>query len=174
MSQQVQVTVTCPKCGKQYQEKLFRTVWGEHESMRNAVMNDNINICKCPHCGYSFHAPMAMMYVDVQKRFAVWWEPEYDSNIEETTAAFAKMLGAGNFYETAPRITDWDEFKDTIKKYYSGELKGQSDEVTRRQDAVFSAMAKNFSTNSHKKNNSGCMVVALAVFALIGGFIILM
>lgn len=43
MSQQVQVTVTCPKCGIQYQEKLFRTVWGEHESMRNAVMNDNIN-----------------------------------------------------------------------------------------------------------------------------------
>mgnify|MGYP006373283531 FL=1 len=76
MSQQVEITATCPKCGHQYQGKLFRTLWGENEGFRKAVMNDNINICTCPKCGHSFHAPMSMLYVDGVKQFAVWWEPE--------------------------------------------------------------------------------------------------
>lgn len=154
MSKRVEVTATCPNCGKQYQGNLFRTVWGEHDSLRSAVMNNNINILECPHCGHKFHAPLAMLYVDVVKQFAVWWEPVYDPQIDEMTAGFSKMLGHGNYYETAPRISDWEEFKETINRYYSGELKGQSEEVTRRQKKAFSNMSAEI---SKKSNRSGCL-----------------
>lgn len=175
MSQQVDIVATCPKCGKQYQKKLFRTVWGEHESIRNAVMSDNINICTCPDCGFSFHAPMAMMYVDAPAKFAVWWEPVYDSSIEEMTAGFARMLGPGNYYENAPRITDWEEFKETINKYYSGELKGQSDEVTKRQATAMTGVMENLikDLEKKKKKNSGCMVVFTMIVIVISGLIAL-
>lgn len=116
MSQRVEVTATCPNCGKQYQGNLFRTVQGEHESLRSAVMNNNINILEYPHCGHKFHVPLAMLYVDAVKQFAVWWEPVYDPQIDEMTVGFSKMLGHGNYYETAPRISDWEEFKETINR----------------------------------------------------------
>ncbi|MBV3766147.1 hypothetical protein [Phocaeicola vulgatus] len=57
-----------------------------------------------------------MLYVDAVKQFAVWWEPVYDPQIDEMTVGFSKMLGHGNYYETAPRISDWEEFKETINR----------------------------------------------------------
>lgn len=124
MSKLVDAMIKCPKCGKEYPVKLFRTVWGEHESVRNKVMNDDVNVCACPHCGYSFKAEYPFMYVDVRKGFAVWWEPVHDPDIDVDTAGYAAMFGAGSFYATAPRIANWDEFKATIQKYYNGELQG--------------------------------------------------
>lgn len=82
MSKLLDATIRCPKCGQSYPVKLFRTIWGEHESLREKVMNDEVNICTCPHCSYSFKAPFPFMYVDVVAGFAVWWEPEYDQGID--------------------------------------------------------------------------------------------
>lgn len=169
MSQQVEITATCPKCGHQYQGKLFRTLWGENEGFRKAVMNDNINICTCPKCGHSFHAPMSMLYVDGVKQFAVWWEPQYDSSINEFTEGFTKMLGHGNYYENAPRISDWEEFKDTINKYYRGELQGQSEESTRQQKQALEGIAANLSKSleSNKSNKSGCLGICLGLTIIV-------
>lgn len=168
MSKQVEVTVNCPNCGKSYNSKLFRTIWGEHESLRAMVMEDRVNILDCPHCHHKFHAPMAMMYVDVVKQFAVWWEPAYDAEIDEMTAGFSKMLGPGNFYERAPRVTDWSEFKETINKYYRGELKGQSEDVSRRQTQAMSGLLNSLAkeAQSKKTSKSGCLssiIVAVIV-----------
>lgn len=133
MSQLVDITAVCPQCGTSYSAKLFRTIWGEVEGNRTKVMEDRINIIECPHCHHKYHAPLAMMYVDVVKKFAVWWEPIHDPGIDELAYSFSAMLGPGNFYETAPRVKDWEDFKETINKYYRGELKGQSEAVTQRQ-----------------------------------------
>lgn len=177
MSQQVDVTINCPNCGKTYGTKLFRTLWGEHESLRSRVMDDRINIVECPHCHHSFHAPMAMLYVDAVQKFAVWWEPAYDAQIDEITASFSRMLGPGNYYENAPRITDWQEFKDTINKYYRGELKGQSEEVSRRQTQAMSNMLGDLAKSRQLKqpSKSGCLssvilfviVVSMATLATV-------
>ena len=124
MSKRVDATITCPGCGRQYPVKLYRTIWGEYEENRNLVMNDQINVLECPHCGFSFKAPFAFMYVDIKANFAVWWEPQHDPSVDTDTQGFARMFGAGSFYATAPRVQDWEEFKRTINRYYSGELVG--------------------------------------------------
>lgn len=124
MSKQIDATIRCPKCGHQYPVKLYRTIWGEYQENRNLVMSGNINKCTCPKCGFSFVAPYPFMYVDIKAGFAVWWVPTDDPNIETETAAYSRMFGPRSFYSTAPRITDWEEFKETIRKYYRGELIG--------------------------------------------------
>lgn len=168
MSQLVDVTVSCPNCGNSYSGKLFRTVWGEHESLRSSVMNDEINILECPHCHYSFHAPMAMLYVDAVKKFAVWWEPSYDAQIDEFTAEFSRMLGPENYYVKAPRIADWCAFKEIVNKYYRGELKGQSDEVSHGQNQTMGNMSGDLTKSDHTKktSQSGCFssVALLVIF----------
>lgn len=124
MSKRVDATITCPKCGKQYPVQLFRTIWGEHEENRNLVMNDEINVPKCPHCGFSFKAPYPFMYVDVKEGFAVWWEPQYDSGIDSDAQGYARMFGPNSYYAKAPRIADWEKFKQVIQEYYQGKLVG--------------------------------------------------
>lgn len=171
MSQQLDIIVNCPNCGNEYRAKLFRTVWGEHESLREKVMNDKINILDCPYCHHSFHAPMAMLYVDAVEKFAIWWEPTYDAQIDEITAGFSRMLGPGNYYENAPRITDWHEFKETINKYYRGELKGQSEEVSLRQNLAMNNALGNLTKHNHAKQStkSGCLslMIVFVIFASI-------
>lgn len=146
MSKRLDIEVNCPHCGQKYKATVFRTIWGEYEENRNMVINDNINIVSCPQCHFSFHAPLAMMYVDVKKNFAVWWEPYYDSSIDSDSAGYSKIFGERSYYATAPRISDWEEFKDTINKYYKGELVGGPIE---KMD--FQSLGKS------KAKNNGCL-----------------
>lgn len=158
MSKLVDATITCPHCGKQYSTKLFRTIWGENESNRNMVLNDEINVLKCPHCGYSFKAPYPFMYVDVEKGFAVWWEPQYDAGIDSDLQGYTKMFGANSYYATAPRVADWEEFKQVVREYYQGKRIGGKIE---KMDVE---ALKKIMTPQKK---SGCLGAVLLIFTTI-------
>ncbi|MBR6846830.1 MAG: hypothetical protein IKM74_01715 [Bacteroidales bacterium] len=164
MSKLVDATITCPHCGKEYPTKLFRTIWGEHDSNRNMVLNDKINVPKCPHCGFSFKAPYPFMYVDVHTGFAVWWEPQYDAGIDADAQGYAQMFGASSYYATAPRIADWDEFKQVIREYYQGKRVGGKIE---KMDV--GALKRSMET----QKKSGCLgsfvIITLASIAALGG-----
>ena len=88
------------------------------------VLSDKINVPECPHCGFSFKAQIPFMYVDVEKGFAVWWEPQYDAGIDSDSQGYAQMFGTNSYYATAPRIADWEEFKQAIRDYYHGKRVG--------------------------------------------------
>lgn len=117
------------------------------------VMEDRVNIATCPHCGHKFHLPLAMMYVDAQAGFAVWWEPNHDPGVDSDSAGYAKIFGATSYYATAPRIADWEEFKLTIRKYYRGELVGGS--ITKMDISALQSTSK--------QNGKGCLSVLLFI-----------
>lgn len=164
MSKRVKIDIVCPHCAKHYTDDFFRTYWGEDEGMRKNIMDDNVNIASCPYCGHSFHLPLAMMYVDVHVKFAVWWEPNYDAGIDSDANAYAQMFGEKSFYATAPRIADWEEFKRTINKYYRGELVGGTIEKME-----FSTIKK--AANGARK--SGCLGIALLLISCMTLFLAL-
>lgn len=91
-------------------------------------MSDKINVAKCPSCGDSTKLVFPFIYTNAKQHFAVWWEPEYDPQIDKDSAGYAGMLGEGNYLATAPRIRAWDEFKETILKFERGELKGKPEQ----------------------------------------------
>ena len=159
MSKLVDAMITCPLCGKQYPVKLFRTLWGEHQELRDKVMNDEVNVCTCPHCGHSFTALYPFMYVDVKAGFAVWWEPVPDADIDADAKEYANMFGSSSYYATAPRIADWEEFKETIRKYYRGELQGGKIE---KMD--FTTLRK----STGNSQNKGCLGL-VTLLLLMGG-----
>lgn len=164
MSKLLDATIRCPQCGHEYPVKLFRTIWGEHESLRNKVMSGDVNVCSCPHCSFSFKAPFPFMYVDVKAGFAVWWEPEYDAGIDSDTAAYASMFGPNSYYAKAPRVKDWDEFVETIRKYYRGELQGGKIEKF-----DFASLQQ----QNKKPQQKGCLGL-LVLLIVIGGCITLL
>lgn len=164
MSKQVRINIECPNCHNQYSGNFFRTIWGENTNNRQMVMNDEINIATCPHCGHKFHLPLAMMYVDVEKGFAVWWEPNHDPGIDSDTAAYRGMFGPKNFYSEAPRIADWNEFKSVINEFYDGKRIASPVDTS-----SFGSISK-----LGKTKKSGCAgVLAIAIVVTTGLILIL-
>ena len=166
MSKLVDITVTCPQCGQKYEAKVFRTLWGDGGTAeQNSLSNDNVNVVECPHCHYSFRAPLAMMYVDCKKGFAVWWEPIHDSGIDNDTIAYSNMFGADSYYAKAPRIQDCEDFKDTVKKYYTGELKANP--ITKFDINALKGVAA-----GNKSKKSGCLGFAILLIGSITSLLI--
>ena len=165
MSKQVKIAIQCPKCSHQYTGNFFRTIWGENEVNRDMVMEDRINIATCPSCGHQFHLPLAMMYVDVEKGFAVWWEPNHDPGVDSDSISYAKMFGVNSYYAKAPRISDWNEFKRVINEYYRGIRVGGPIE---KMDI------KALTGNQNKSKKRGCLGVFLAfiVFSSLFSYLI--
>jgi hypothetical protein len=151
--------MTCPHCGNQFKTTVFRSIWGEHTENRNLVMSDQINVVICPNCNRRTKVPIALMYVDINKQFAVWWEPIPDPQIDSELIEYGKMFGQGNFYQTAPRIRDWEEFKETIRKFETGILRANPIRISQQQQQAFQGAMRNMARDIKKKNrqNSGCL-----------------
>lgn len=138
MEKQIDYSISCPKCNGLVKAVVQKTVYGDMPGNLEKVMSDKINIAKCPHCGHTFQVPVSVMYANQFKRYAVWYEPTPDAEIEKTSKIWGQMLG--DFYEQAPRIPDWEMFKDTISKFESGELKIQPRETKKSSGGCLSVI----------------------------------
>lgn len=125
MSKQIEVDVNCPGCDAKSNVTLYRSIWAENPGNRELVMTDQINVVTCRECGTRFKIPLPFIYTNREKFFAVWWEPFQDPTIDTDSAMYAAAMGPDNYLATAPRVKDWEEFKRTITRFETGELKGK-------------------------------------------------
>lgn len=165
MSKRVDATITCPRCGNEFQFSLYRTIWGEYEENKQLVMTDEINVSTCPACKSKTKLEYPFMYVDIKKQFAVWWEPINDPQIDKDAIEYGKMFGQGNFYQMAPRIRGWVDFKKTILRYYSGELKGNPISISNQQKDAFEDTLRGLTSQmkTKQKNKGGCLNLTLTI-----------
>jgi hypothetical protein len=100
------------------------------------------------------------------KNFAVWWEPVYDTYIDNEVIEYGKENGEGNFYQTAPRIRDWEEFKKTIIKFENGELRGNP--ISRIKGKLIEE--HNSQLLQKSSSNKGCLILlSIFIFVLVVG-----
>ena len=171
MSQRIESNITCPNCSNQFSFTLYRSIWGEYPENRELVMTDKINLATCPLCNHMTKIQFPFIYTNADKFFAVWWEPEYDPQIDRDSSGYSKMMGAGNYLATAPRIKDWNEFKKTILKFEKGELQGKPGVFGKElQDQMqgFLKQTKNQNQNKHKQ---GCLSMLLFIILFLGTII---
>ena len=166
MSKIIDLQIECPDCGQQYQAKAFRTFWGDGCTANNFTsrLKEDTNMVTCPHCGHSFRLPLGLMYVDVKAGFAVWYEPQPDPNIDNEARQYAAMFGADSYYAKAPRVKEWDEFKRTIHRYYTGELKANP--ITKFDFGSLKQQAGKSATPQKKSGCLGMMLLLLIPMAI--------
>jgi hypothetical protein len=106
--------------------------------------------------------PFALLATNVVAGFAVWYEPEPDPAIDDDVASYEKMFGPGNFYSTAPRVTQWSEFKRVIEEFESGirVCKPLS------RDTVARGLGK-ISSEVKAERGQGCLSVVLGLCVLV-------
>jgi transcription elongation factor Elf1 len=165
MSKRLEAKITCPSCNNQFDFTLYRTIWGEYPENRELVMSNKINVATCPSCNNRTKLSFPFMYTNANKQFAVWWEPEFDAQIGKDSEGYIKMLGPGNYLAAAPRIKDWEDFKQTIIKYEKGELKAEPAVLSQEMNDQMQGFMKHLQ-NQNKTKNSGC----LGVIVLLLGF----
>jgi transcription elongation factor Elf1 len=162
MSKRVEAKISCPNCNHQFDFTLYRSIWGEYPENRELVMTDKINVASCPSCNVSTKVVYPFIYTNTNQQFAVWWEPLYDAQIDSDKVGYAKMVGEGNYLATAPRIKDWNEFKNTILKFERGELKAKTGTISKDMEDKMQGFLKHIE-DKNKKSKSGCLGIALVL-----------
>ena len=162
MSKRVDAKITCPNCNHQFDFTLYRSIWGEYPENRELVMTDKINVATCPSCNIATKLIYPFIYTNANQLFAVWWEPIYDTQIDSDQAGYTKMLGNGNYLATAPRIKDWNEFKNTILKFERGELKANAGTISKEMEDQMQGFFKHLQ-DQNKKPKNGCLSIALVL-----------
>lgn len=170
MSKRIKAKITCPSCSKQFDFTLFRSIWGEYPENRELVMSDKINVATCPSCNQATKLEFPFIYTNVNQHFAVWWEPEFDAQIDSESRGYATMLGEGNYLAAAPRIKNWKEFKNTILKFENGELIGKVGVMGKEMNNQMEGFLKHLQ-DQNKKKNSGCLGVVLILFVFSAGLL---
>jgi len=165
VSKTISATINCPNCQNQFNFTLYRSIWGEVPENRDLVMSDKINIAICPSCEKATKLVTSLFYTNADQHFAVWWEPEYDSQIDTDCQGYGKMMGPGNYLAAAPRIKVWKEFKNTIVKFENGELKGKAGTLSKDMQGHLKGFVEHIENQTQKK--SGCLG-ALAMILIPG------
>ena len=114
MSKQVGVSIICPECKNQFKVSLFRTILIENPKNRDLVLTDKVNFITCPVCEWAGRVEFPLLCANVNKGFALWYEPYHDPEIDKDIAQYAAQFGKNSFYALAPRIKDWGEFKKKL------------------------------------------------------------
>jgi len=77
----------------------------------------------------------SLFYNDSEILFAAWWEPNPDKCVEDEIIEMVKSHGSNNYMVRAPRIRDWQEFKNLIIDTYKDNFRPMNQrDIFRTQD----------------------------------------
>ena len=114
MSKTVKAGITCPACKNNFPTELYRTIWVEYPQNRSLIFNNEINAVTCPHCKHHERLKFPFLCTNVERGFALWYEPYHDPEIDKDIAGYRKVMGSESFHVKAPRISDWEDFKKKL------------------------------------------------------------
>jgi len=114
MSKKLGANITCSSCKNVFPTELYRTIWAENPENRSLILGDKINAVTCPRCKHHERLQFPFLCTNVKRGFALWYEPYPDPQIDKDIADYRKHMGPDSFYANAPRISDWETFKEKL------------------------------------------------------------
>lgn len=84
--------------------------------LRQRIFNDSLNRFTCRDCGKISFIGTNVIYHDMEKKFAVWLNPQGDfpEVDKKALAKVSQSMGIGEYLLKAPKTYSWKEFKKTI------------------------------------------------------------
>lgn len=141
MSKILEANITCPYCGHSFDVKVYRSIWGEYPENRHLVFSDQINAETCPSCDLRMKLPCPLFYTNADQRFAVWYEPTHDPVVDEDVRAYDAMGSRFDYLASAPRVRDWEAFKNTIRKFEEGRRRTNQDTSAPERKSILGRLA---------------------------------
>ncbi len=119
MSRKIKVHASCPYCGFRQAVSIYTSINVTLEpQLRKKVFDNALNRFTCRDCRKTSLVGINVIYHDMNKKFAVWFNP--GENIPEVDMAalmkVSKSMGIGEYLFKAPKTSSWEEFKKTIRE----------------------------------------------------------
>lgn len=116
MSKLVTYNIPCPKCKEFSEYQIFHSVNTNFTDVVTKLLNDKINFVKCEHCENIFHVQTGLLFNNIKKKYAIYYNPDSFELNEKESVDIKRMLGE-NFYLANPsRFKDWELFKQDLKR----------------------------------------------------------
>jgi len=106
--------IDCPSCKQVFSTKIYSSAHTDNPHDRAQIFNDKINVATCPHCHTGIQIDTPLLCVNHKLKFAVWYDPNHDEQIDGAANFLDKALGANNYLLRAPRISNWETVKAKI------------------------------------------------------------
>lgn len=132
MIKRTNVQYRCAYCEETTQAQIFRVIPGDVASARQLVFSDKLNRIVCPSCGQIGFVDCAVLYINFHIRFAVWYDPRSDPNLDSETLQHAReagMMGLTSYFGTIQKVRAWGEFKEMILRYERAEIQSESQKL---------------------------------------------
>lgn len=116
MSKIQSYNIPCPECKMPSEQKIFHSINTSIDYAALKIINDEINFVRCLGCGNKFQVKTGLLFNNMAKTYAVYYNPTSFASMDEESKNLKKMLGE-NFYLANPtKFSDWDLFKDEIRR----------------------------------------------------------
>lgn len=119
MSDSKMVDFYCPRCGAPGEVCIYTSVNVTLDPhLKEEIFSDELNTFECAKCGATGFQESCVLYHDMHRRIAVWFEPN-GCDASETKRALQVMTraaGNGEHLANAPATNNWETFKKTIRE----------------------------------------------------------
>lgn len=116
MSKLVTYNIPCPVCKETSEQHIFHSVNTNLDNIVDKILNNEINFATCKKCGNNFHVKTGLLFNNMKKMYALYYNPTSFELNEKESADIKRMLGE-NFYLANPlRFKDWEAFKNEIRR----------------------------------------------------------
>lgn len=150
VSKQIPAQIKCPSCDEKIKTKLYRSIWIEDPKNRVLIFQDKINTVTCPSCNKETFIEYPFLCTNVEKEIAIWYEPYHDPEIDNDIDKYKSHMGINSFYAKAPRIKDWEEFKEKIIEYEGIKSNANKFEVSKEMNDAFSGFIGHIKKENQK------------------------
>jgi len=116
MSKIQSYNIPCPECKMPNEQKIFHSINTSIDNAALKIINDEINFVFCPNCGNRFQIKTGLLFNNMEKNYAVYYNPTSFESIDEECINLKKMFGESFYLANPSKYNDWDLFKDEIKR----------------------------------------------------------
>jgi hypothetical protein len=152
MSKKIPAEIQCPSCHNKFNVELYRIIWIEEPKNRELIFSDELNAVTCPSCNKKTKLKFPFLATNVKKEIAIWYEPYHDDEIDKDVALYKAKMGKDSFYAKAPRIQNWEEFKQRIIESENKRQKGSKVNLSEDMVTSFSGFTNHIEKENKKRN----------------------
>jgi predicted amidophosphoribosyltransferase len=107
--------IPCPECKIPSNHNIFHSINTSFDNAVFKILNDEINFVECPHCFNRFQVKTGLLFNNMIRMYAVYYNPRSFESMEQEEQGLKKMLGNNFYLSNSSKFYDWELFKDHIR-----------------------------------------------------------
>jgi len=116
MSKVQTYSIPCPKCKMTSEQIVFHSINTTINNVVLKLINNEINFAHCPHCDNNFQIKTGILFNNMEKSYAIYYNPSSFDLIDKESKNLKRMLGDSYYLGNPLKFDNWNTFIDEVKR----------------------------------------------------------